>query len=153
MSAYRAAGDGDRVWFLGNLMTIKLGLGSEDAMTFIEADLEGGHAPPLHVHEHEDEVFYVLAGKVRFRCADEEFETGSGDCVFVPRGARHAFRVGADGARTLMVSNSPALARFMRAGGISADGVPRPAPAPDDLERVVALAPRYDMTVVGPPLA
>lgn len=153
MNSRVGAGDGDRVWFLGNLMTIKSGLGTDDAMTFIEADLQPAHAPPLHVHEHEDEMFYVLAGDVRFRCEDEEFDTGTGDFVCVPRGTRHAFRVGPDGARTMMVSNSTMLARFMHAGGISADGAPRPTPMPDDLERVVKLAPRFDMNVVGPPLS
>lgn len=148
-----APGAGHRVWFLGNLMTIKLGLGSSDAMTLIEAELQPGHAPPLHLHEHEDEMFYVLAGGVRFRCGEEEFDARAGEFVFVPKTVRHAFKVGAAGARTLMVSNSSALARFMHAGGISADGAARPAPSEDDLRRVVELAPRYDMNVVGPPLA
>lgn len=146
------AGEGDRVWFLGNLMTIKHGLGDEDETTFIEAELRAGHAPPLHLHEHEDEAFYLLAGAMRFRCGAEEFEAGPGDYVFVPRGVAHAFKVAGGGARTIQVASSPLLARFIVAGGQTATGAGAPAPTKDEMERVIALAREHDMIVLGPPL-
>ena len=33
---------------------------------------------PLHVHEHEDELFYVLAGEHVFQVGEEMFEAGPG---------------------------------------------------------------------------
>jgi len=146
------AHEGQRVWFLGNLMTIKCGGGPGDAMTFIEAQLHAGHAPPLHLHRHEDEAFYVLEGEVRFRCGSRDFEAVSGDYVFVPRGVPHAFKVGANGARALMVASSPQLAAFIVAGGEPAQSGPPPRSTADDLARVSELAARHDMNVVGPPL-
>src|SRR5690349_10078700 len=109
------AGDGRPHWFAGNLMTLKTG--GDVGWTFVEADMRAGHAPPLHVHRHEDEAFYLLAGSMRFRCGDDEFDAGPGDFVFVPRGTPHAFKVGPDGARTLQVATADGLARFIEAAG------------------------------------
>lgn len=145
-------GGGERVWFLGNVMTIKCGLGRADPITLIVGDLHPGHAPPVHVHNDEDEAFYVLEGAARFRCGTEDFEATPGDSVFVARGTPHAFRVGPAGARTIMFSTSPLLARFMASGGRPAgEGAPPPA-SEAELHRVSALAASFDMHVVGPPL-
>jgi mannose-6-phosphate isomerase-like protein (cupin superfamily) len=148
-----SADAGERVWFLGNVMTIKCGLEPGDRMSFIDGDLHPGHAPPVHVHRDEDEAFYVRAGSVRFRCGRGEFDAGVGDCVFVPRGTPHAFRVGPQGARVVMVSTSPLLARFMAAAGEPAGAGPAPEASATELDRVSRLAASFDMNVVGPPLA
>jgi mannose-6-phosphate isomerase-like protein (cupin superfamily) len=47
---------------------------------------------PLHVHEHEDELFYVLEGEHVFRVGEEEFQVGPGGVVFAPRGVPHSQR-------------------------------------------------------------
>ncbi len=47
---------------------------------------------PLHVHEHEDELFYVLEGEHVFRIDDEEFHAVPGGVVFAPRRVPHAHR-------------------------------------------------------------
>jgi quercetin dioxygenase-like cupin family protein len=153
MTSRLAAGEGERLWFLGNLMTIKHGLNERDESTVILGELHAGHAPPLHVHEQETESFYVLSGVVRFRCGGDEFEAVGDDFVAAPAGTPHAFRIGPSGARMLMLSTSPLLARFMAAGGAPAGEGQAPPATVADLERVSRLAASYDMTVVGPPLA
>jgi mannose-6-phosphate isomerase-like protein (cupin superfamily) len=47
---------------------------------------------PLHVHEHEDELFYVLEGEHVFQVGDEAFHVGEGGLVFGPRAVPHAQR-------------------------------------------------------------
>ena len=47
---------------------------------------------PAHVHEREDEIFYVLEGDHVVRVGDEEFRVGPGALVFGPRGVPHAQR-------------------------------------------------------------
>jgi mannose-6-phosphate isomerase-like protein (cupin superfamily) len=47
---------------------------------------------PLHVHEREDELFYVVQGEHVFQVGDEEFHAGPGGVVFAPRGVPHAHR-------------------------------------------------------------
>lgn len=144
------AGEGSAVWFSGNRMTLKRPAGM--SWTFMEARMHPGHAPPLHVHETEDEAFYVLEGEMRFRCGEEEFDARSGDFVFVPRGTPHAFRVANCGVRTLQVATGADLGRFIEAAGEPAGGPGLPPPGPIDREAIDREAARHDMTVVGPPL-
>ena len=47
---------------------------------------------PLHVHEREDEAFYVLEGKHVFQVGELEHHAGPGDLVFAPRGTPHSQR-------------------------------------------------------------
>ena len=47
---------------------------------------------PLHVHEREDELFFVLEGEHVFQVGEEEFRVGPGGLVFAPRGVPHAQR-------------------------------------------------------------
>ena len=47
---------------------------------------------PLHVHQHHDELFYVLEGEHVFTVGGTEFAAGPGDLVFGPRGVPHAQR-------------------------------------------------------------
>ncbi|MDX6554689.1 MAG: hypothetical protein QOD86_884 [Miltoncostaeaceae bacterium] len=47
---------------------------------------------PLHVHEREDELFYVLEDEHEFRVGDATFLVGPGAVVFAPRGVPHGHR-------------------------------------------------------------
>ncbi len=51
----------------------------------------GGGAPP-HVHEIEDELFYVLEGEFSFTCGEETFLAKKGAVVVLPKGKPHAFK-------------------------------------------------------------
>jgi mannose-6-phosphate isomerase-like protein (cupin superfamily) len=71
---------------------------------------------PLHVHENEDELFYVLEGEHIFHVGDEEFPTEPGGLVFAPRGVPHAQRRVVRGSGRLLVLTSPAgVEGFFRA--------------------------------------
>ena len=48
-------------------------------------------AAPTHVHEHEDEYSFVLAGSLGAQIGDEVVEAGPGELVLKPRGIPHAF--------------------------------------------------------------
>jgi mannose-6-phosphate isomerase-like protein (cupin superfamily) len=150
MAAHIPAGDGRAYWFAGNLMTLKAP--ADAGWTLLEGELRAGHAPPLHIHEHEDEAFYLLEGSMRFRCGEDEFDARVGDSVFVPRGMPHAFRVGPNGARTLQVATAGGLASFIQAAGEPAPRHELPPSADVDMERISAVAAQHDMVVVGPPL-
>ena len=47
---------------------------------------------PRHVHEREDELFFVLEGEHVFEIGDDEFRLGPGGLAFGPRGIPHAQR-------------------------------------------------------------
>ena len=42
-----------------------------------------------HSHDHEDELFYVLSGRLRIETERETVELGAGDAYVVPKGVRH----------------------------------------------------------------
>lgn len=54
----------------------------------VEARRKG---PPLHVHDDEDDSFYVLEGEVTFTLGDEDVVAGPGTFVLVPPGVEHTF--------------------------------------------------------------
>ena len=81
---------------------------------------------PLHVHEREDEVFYVLEGHHVVEVGDTAFRLGPGDLAFGPRGVPHAQRRVVPRTGRLLTMFSPAgfegffreLAEAERAGTI-----------------------------------
>ena len=54
------------------------------ALSVFETIIDAG--PPLHVHDREDECFYVLDGELSIRCGGEVFDAAQGSFVFLPRG-------------------------------------------------------------------
>jgi mannose-6-phosphate isomerase-like protein (cupin superfamily) len=83
----------------------------------------------LHVHENEDELFYVLEGEHVFQVGDQEFQAGPGGVVFAPRGVAHAQRRVVSRTGRILVLTSPAgfegffreLAEADRAGALGPD--------------------------------
>ncbi len=52
--------------------------------------LKAGQEDPQKPHT-EDEVYYVVAGRARFRAAGQEQDVGPGTVLFVERPAEHRF--------------------------------------------------------------
>jgi mannose-6-phosphate isomerase-like protein (cupin superfamily) len=60
------------------------------------ADPGGGYDPPryiapLHVHQEDDEAWYVLAGALRVRLGDRDVDVPAGGAVIAPRGTPHTY--------------------------------------------------------------
>jgi mannose-6-phosphate isomerase-like protein (cupin superfamily) len=67
----------------------------------------GQPAPPLHVHPHTDEAFYVADGDATFRLGDREVPVTAGGLVFVPRGMPHTVWNSGDRAVRGLILVSP----------------------------------------------
>jgi len=52
-----------------------------------------GASPPLHIHRREEEAFWVLEGRVRFRCGERDILAGPGSFLSLPRDIPHTFIV------------------------------------------------------------
>lgn len=116
------------------------------ALTVVENVIAVGDGPPLHVHEHEDESWYVLDGFLRFRLGEELAEAPAGSFVFVPRGTPHCFQAVGEGPARLLVLFTPAgMEAFFDAFGSLPPGVSDPA-------AFARLGAPAGMEVVGAPL-
>lgn len=62
------------------------------AYAMLEQVIPPGKGPPLHIHRHETEVFYIVAGTFEFRVAGETFRAGPGANIVGPRDIPHTFR-------------------------------------------------------------
>lgn len=60
---------------------------------FTEYTTQKGEEPPVHTHPTEDEIFYVLAGELTFRCGDESFDVGEGGFIYLPQGIEHGYTI------------------------------------------------------------
>jgi mannose-6-phosphate isomerase-like protein (cupin superfamily) len=150
-------GEGEALWFLGNFLTVKVG-GDESRgqLTVIDFVNPPGFAPPLHRHEHEEEVFYVLEGAATFHCDGQEIAAGPGDLVHLPAGLPHTFTVGdAAPLRVLQITTPAGFEGFAREAGEPAatHGLPPGPPTAEQIGALMGIAPRYDMEILGPPPA
>lgn len=60
---------------------------------FTEYTTQKGEEPPDHTHPTEDEIFYVLAGELTFRCGDKSFAVGEGGFIYLPQGIEHGYTI------------------------------------------------------------
>jgi len=103
-AAWSPPGEGERLWFLGTLATIKVpGEASGGRFALIEFVFPHGASPPLHTHP-QDESYVVLEGRLTIQAGDERFVLEAGGAAVVPMGVAHTFRVDTDTARVLVLS-------------------------------------------------
>jgi mannose-6-phosphate isomerase-like protein (cupin superfamily) len=58
----------------------------------------------LHVHQNDDEAWYVVSGALRFRLSDREVIAEAGSTVIVPAGVPHTFgNAGPEPSRFLII--------------------------------------------------
>jgi quercetin dioxygenase-like cupin family protein len=118
--------------------------GSFSALENVVPPKEG---PPLHLHRHEDEMYYVLDGELRFKLAGTLHDAPAGSFVFIPKGTPHCFQnVGDAPARILVMFTPAGMERFFE------DQAALP-PGPMDTDRHRTLAKGVAMEILGPPLA
>ena len=67
----------------------------------------GDQGPPLHIHPHTDEAFYVADGELTFQLGDQEIVAPTGTFVFVPRGMVHTARNSGTGPMRRILVLSP----------------------------------------------
>ncbi len=149
----RHAGEGEAIDFIGVLVTVKIaGEATGDRFSLAEHWCPPGFATPLHVHHEEDEAFVILEGAIAGTCGGHPFRAEAGATVFLPRDLPHGFAVAGDQPARIMVFAAPAgFERFCREVGVPAAAGALPAPPThSDIERLLAIAPRFDMELLPP---
>src|SRR5439155_22472309 len=147
------AGEGPSVWVVGDTYTFKAtGESTGGVLALMEVSIPPGSGPPPHVHTHEDEAFYVLAGVLELSAGEETFAARAGDFVFLPRGTPHCFtNPGVDAARALILTVPAGLDRFfLEIGSPARPGEQASPPNADDLDQIVERAARYGVRIQAP---
>ncbi len=97
--------------------------------------------PPAHVHQAEDEFFYVVSGEFKVKLGDRILNVPAQSVIFVPRGTAHTFENVGTEPGVVLVGVTP--------GGFEKMFEERQGV---DAEANRALMKAHKMEVVGPPL-
>jgi len=149
---------GTTFWFDSQIFEVLVSAQDSDgSMSLLRQRLSPGYAPPLHVHEHEDQVLHVVEGSVTAWIdpqgdAPTEVVMSAGDSVFLPRRIPHGFKAGDQGAQVLEINTPGGFEGFHLAAGDEPTHDGMPEQRPTDVERLARHAPDYGCTVLGPPL-
>ena len=144
--------EGEAVWFLGTLVIMKAtGEQTAGAFGLIDNLMPAGFASPYHMHRNEDESFYVVEGEMTFYVGEQRVKAGAGAFVYGPRGVPHGFEVnGTEPARILLQNYPAGFERFPVEVGEPAKELTIPPAEPPDIERLMAIAAKYEIEILGP---
>lgn len=106
----------------------------------------GSNVPPPHSHTNNEEIVYVLEGRLRYSVGSDTRDLGPGQCMRTPKGSVHGFSNPFDGMARALITMGPDIgpkyfdevASVINAGG------------PPDKDALVAVMSRYGL-VLGVP--
>jgi quercetin dioxygenase-like cupin family protein len=141
------------LWFAGTLMQVLADRRTTNRQfALIEQRAARGFSPPLHVHQHEDQFFYVLEGELTVRIGDVERRVGARGTAWLPRGTAHTFLVESDEARLLEITTPAGFEQFHVDAGTPAEELRIPDAGPLDVAALAAASARYGCDIIGPPM-
>jgi quercetin dioxygenase-like cupin family protein len=147
-----ARDEGAHFNFLNALHTAKItGEQTNGALTAVEFFAPRNFGPPLHRHDGEDELFYVIDGELWLSCGDAEAVHSEGAVVWLPRGLPHTFQVRSQTARVLVVSAPSGYDQFVATLGEPTDKPVMPEPKDIDPAHVAEVCAQFNIAVLGPP--
>lgn len=117
-------------------------------MAVIEMVLPEGAEPPLHLHENEDETFYVLEGEMAFNIDGKDRLAQPGEAVYAPRKVPHSFKILSKQATFITVITPGKLWNYFIEFSAPATGELQVSPpmGPPPLELVAQLTSRMTAT-------
>jgi mannose-6-phosphate isomerase-like protein (cupin superfamily) len=157
-------GAGKRIVTPAQQVTFKITGKDGSVSSVFEVVVPPGFDVGAHVHEHSQEMFYVLEGELDLLAfepteragtdwqdwesaeGDRVTRAGAGSCMFVPEGVPHAFRNGSDKAARMLFQCHPAPYHeqyFEEIAEIWAAGKPDP-------DAVARMRERYDVKQITP---
>ncbi len=150
-----APGEGRAFWFLTELYVAKrVSEDTDGAFTVFEVTSSPQSPPAPHIHHHEDETYFILEGEFEFLDNDRTFTAGAGSMVYLPKDRLHSHTNPGDvPAKALVVWRPAGVEGFVEEAGKPAADPSSLPPPPDqaDLERLLAVLPKYGFEVPPPP--
>jgi len=146
--------EGEAFWLLGMLEIVKIsGADTNGEYGLLEITVRAGSGSPWHVHPEEDEWFYVLEGEFTFYVGDTRLSLPAGSFAFGPKGVPHTFIAETEGAKALVGFQPFLFEGFLREVGVPASErvLPPRLEALPDMGRLIGIAARNGMQILGPP--
>ena len=136
--------------YMGGLITIHAD--SQDTngqFALIEFNGVPGGEPPMHIHVNEDEMFYILEGKLKVYRGEEELILEAGESGFLPRNVPHTFEVLSSRARGLVYISPGGFENYFRELGepVAEPASPKLKALPTPAE-IMSVAKQYGITFV-----
>ena len=130
-----------------NILDVKIS-GSDtdgDLAVFEQTSLSQGKGTPLHIHNSQDEIFYVIEGAYKFQVGNDKYDLTTGESIFLPRQVAHAWtQVSEKGKMTVIVQPAGKLENFfITMAALNYE------PSKEEISKIFA---DNDMQVVGPSL-
>jgi quercetin dioxygenase-like cupin family protein len=146
--------EGEAHWLLGMLEIVKIsGADTGGEFGLLEVTVRAGEGSPWHVHPDEDEWFYVLEGEFTVYVGERRLSLPAGSFAFGPKGVPHTFIAETDAAKALIGFQPFHFEGFLHEVGEPATErvLPPSLEAPPDMERLLPIAARNGMEILGPP--
>jgi quercetin dioxygenase-like cupin family protein len=106
----------------------------------------GSNVPPPHSHSANEELVYVLEGRLRYTVGSETRDLGPGETMATPRGVAHAFsNPHALPARALVINTPDIGAQYFREVRSIVD-----AGGPPDRDRLKTVMERFGLVLAAP---
>ena len=116
-----------------------------DLAIFEQTSLSQGRGTPLHIHDNQDEIFYIIEGAYYFQVGDTKYHMEVGDSIFLPRKVPHAWTQKSEtGKMTVILQPAGKLEDFF----VTIAALDH-EPTQKEIEKIFA---DNEMQVVGPPL-
>ena len=145
------AGSGPAYWGPGDqIRFILTGEQTGGAFFLAEVLVPPGGGPPPHIHDREDETFYLLQGTLTIHVDDQTIYASEGHCAHLPRGIVHYFRNTGEGTARMLVTATPAGIEkyFEEAFNPAGDDQAPPLVTPELIGRLMAASAKYGQTVL-----
>jgi quercetin dioxygenase-like cupin family protein len=110
------------------------GQDTDNAYALIHCFFRKGFTPPPHLHQYEDESFYILEGEIDFQAGDKKFRAGADELIVLPKGLPHHFNLVSDTAKALLLITPAGFETVFKEFGTPAKTLSLP-PIPDNLPK------------------
>jgi len=143
-------------WYMGHLFTWLVG--SEQTggkFSILETTIRKGMEPPPHTHSLESETYYITEGAMKFEVGNETFAGKAGDCVYLPAGIKHEFKLESEIVKCIILIEPGGLEKFFLEFSIPAQELALPPPpdgppSPELARRFVESLARYGVNMPIP---
>jgi quercetin dioxygenase-like cupin family protein len=153
-STVNKPGEGRTIAVVGDIYRfLAVGEDTNGKYAIWEAIVPPGGGPPPHVHSREEEGFFILEGEITLTVGDERIQATAGTFANMPVGTLHSFKnESAKPARMLIMIVPAGLEKmFIEVGqSLPAGATTAPPPPQEEIEKMLAVAPRYGIEIKLP---